>query len=109
MKSNNQYRQTLSQIVEDCRSRTSTIEEPLPLADWEDQASELHDRYVAHIDENIRWQTGEAARRALARLQAGAYGTCTDCGAKIGARRLAAVPWTARCVRCQTSLEGKAA
>ena len=109
MKSNNQYRQTLSEIVEDCRSRTSTTEEPLPLADWEDQASELHDRYVAHIDEDIRWQTGQAARRALIRLETGAFGRCIDCGAEIGPRRLAAVPWTARCVRCQTSLERKAA
>ena len=109
MKSNNNYRRTLIQIVQDCHGRTSTIEGPLPLADWEEQASELHERYVTHIDEEIRWRTGEAARRALARLQTGAYGRCIDCGAEIGPRRLAAVPWTARCVACQTSLEGKAA
>lgn len=109
MESNNKYRQTLSQIVEDCRSGTSTVEELLPLADWEEQASTLHDRYVAHIDEDIRWKTREAARRALARLQAGDYGRCVECGVVIGRQRLAAVPWTERCVGCQTHFEREAA
>ena len=108
MQPNNDYRETLSRIVED-RSWPSTVEEPLSLADWEEQASELHERYVAHVDEEIRWQTRQAACRALARLQTGTYGRCLECGAEIGPRRLEAVPWTARCVGCQATLEGKAA
>ena len=103
------YRQTLSQIVEECQCHTPTVEEPLSLTDWEEQASELHDRYVAHVDEDIRWETCAAARRALARLQEGEFGHCADCGSRINPQRLAAVPWTERCVRCQASLEGKAA
>jgi RNA polymerase-binding transcription factor DksA len=109
MKSNNSYRQTLSQIVQDCRCQTPTVEEPLPLADWEEQATELHDRYVTHIDEDIRWETCAAARRALARLQEDEFGRCADCGAEISPQRLTAVPWTERCVRCQTLLEREAA
>lgn len=37
---------------------------------------------------------------ALAREAAGTYGTCTVCGAPIGAERLAALPATTRCIRC---------
>lgn len=103
------YRQTLNQIVQECQCHTPTMEEPLPLADWEEQATELHDRYVAHIDEDIRWETCAAAQRALARLQHGGFGHCADCGSRIAPRRLAAIPWTERCVRCQTLLEREAA
>ncbi len=49
----------------------------------------------------------DAARRrlaavddALARLDAGGYGTCERCGAAIGAERLAALPATRRCIGC---------
>ncbi len=38
---------------------------------------------------------------ALQRLQDGAYGLCDECGASIPGDRLAAVPWAARCVRCE--------
>ncbi len=38
---------------------------------------------------------------ALARLDAGTYGTCVRCGRPIPAERLQALPWAARCVDCQ--------
>ncbi len=109
MKSNDSYLEVLSQIVQDCHCQTPTVEEPLPLADWEEQATELHNRYVAHVDEDIRWETCVAARRALARLHEDGFGRCADCGAEISPLRLAAVPWTERCVRCQAHFEREAA
>ena len=36
---------------------------------------------------------------ALARLDAGTYGRCVDCGNDIAPARLEALPWTAYCVR----------
>jgi DnaK suppressor protein len=38
---------------------------------------------------------------ALARLDAGAYGTCTTCGRPVAAERLEAIPWAALCIDCQ--------
>jgi DnaK suppressor protein len=38
--------------------------------------------------------------RALAKVDAGRYGTCERCGAPIGAERLAARPATESCVSC---------
>jgi DnaK suppressor protein len=38
---------------------------------------------------------------ALARLQRGEYGTCTDCGSEIPFDRLRVEPWALRCVPCQ--------
>jgi DnaK suppressor protein len=47
----------------------------------------------------------EAVAYALARFDDGSYGTCTGCAVPIPLERLLAVPWTARCVRCETRLE----
>lgn len=44
----------------------------------------------------------EAAR---ARMRAGTYGTCTDCGADIPYLRLQAYPTAKRCVACQRKQE----
>ena len=38
---------------------------------------------------------------AIARIESGEYGVCIDCEDPIAERRLAAVPWAKRCIRCQ--------
>lgn len=38
---------------------------------------------------------------AYARIKAGNFGTCTDCGAEIPAQRLLAYPTARRCMACQ--------
>ena len=40
---------------------------------------------------------------ALARLDAGTYGTCADCRRPIAPERLGALPWAALCIDCQRS------
>lgn len=47
----------------------------------------------------------EAGRTALARLESGDYGTCTDCGQAIPPARLQAQPFAVRCVACQERRE----
>ncbi len=42
---------------------------------------------------------------ALARLRAGTYGECTDCGTHIAPARLQASPEASRCIHCQEKLE----
>lgn len=42
-----------------------------------------------------------AIEEALNRMNAGAYGVCTNCQTVIGEKRLAAVPWTRFCIDCQ--------
>jgi DnaK suppressor protein len=43
---------------------------------------------------------------ALARLDAGRYGTCTRCGGQIAPERLDALPWAALCIDCQRATRG---
>jgi DnaK suppressor protein len=42
---------------------------------------------------------------ALERIQAGTYGTCTDCGIIIAPARLNAYPTAKRCIDCQALVE----
>ncbi len=42
---------------------------------------------------------------ALARIEAGTYGKCTNCGRPIQPARLRALPYVALCIDCQTKSE----
>jgi len=42
---------------------------------------------------------------ALARIEAGTYGECTDCGVHVPAARLHATPEAPRCIPCQEKVE----
>jgi DnaK suppressor protein len=43
----------------------------------------------------------EAVEAALARIDAGTFGTCVRCGRPIAPERLEALPWAAHCIDCQ--------
>ena len=63
-----------------------------------DTATETYER---ELDEGIEEDAKEQLREveeALARIEAGTYGTCTVCGEPIPAERLEAVPWTTLCI-----------
>ncbi len=63
------------------------------------QNSQLREFAVGEIDRNSR-QLREI-ESALSRIEAGEYGICLSCDEEIGPKRLAALPWATRCVRCQ--------
>jgi RNA polymerase-binding transcription factor len=44
---------------------------------------------------------------ALARIEAGTYGVCLNCGKPIAEERLAAIPWATYCIDCKRILEGR--
>lgn len=46
---------------------------------------------------------------ALARLDAGAYGMCENCGRPIHPERLATLPYTIHCVDCAAEIQRRAA
>jgi RNA polymerase-binding transcription factor DksA len=57
-----------------------------------DQAAQLattEQELIEHID------------AALARLDAGTYGTCASCEKPISDERLEALPWAIRCITCE--------
>ncbi|MBE0614900.1 MAG: TraR/DksA family transcriptional regulator [Burkholderiales bacterium] len=65
-----------------------------------DAAAEMEVAMV--IRESQELQEVEAA---LARIDDGSYGDCSDCGEEIGAARLKANPAARRCLSCQEKYE----
>jgi len=74
-------------------------------ADSGDQATgdALADLNLAIIDRHVRELRDIEAGRA--RIAAGGFGTCIDCGGDIGFERLLAYPTAKRCVTCQRQHE----
>ena len=64
--------------------------------------SERDDEFAMNEHETAELSAFE---EALARLDAGHYGECKDCGATIPEARLAAYPAALRCIACQTTFE----
>ena len=73
-----------------------------------DTASDVSegDREDALIEAAV--QRGQEATEALARLDAGTYGSCVDCGKPIPAERLEFRPEAARCLADQEAFEAAA-
>ena len=44
-------------------------------------------------------------KAALRRIDDGSFGTCIECDSAISPKRLAAVPWAARCIQCQDAAD----
>jgi DnaK suppressor protein len=53
-------------------------------------------------------ETLEKIDSAIHRIQDGSYGRCEDCGVKIPAARLDAIPYAERCVECAARHENSA-
>ncbi len=89
------------------QEQVSAEEEPGDEIDHS-QASIEHDMVFqsADLESGIYRQ----AQAALDRIGEGTFGMCVRCDRAIDARRLEAVPWAARCLRCQETVEnGEAA
>ncbi len=55
---------------------------------------------------NIRQQELRMLLEAERKLREGTYGVCEECGGEISDARLAALPFSVLCVKCQEKLEG---
>lgn len=72
-----------------------------------DQARALHDEFVSLRVGRMLYRELKRIDAALARLAAGDYGVCADCGNAIPARRLEAIPWAERCVACEEQAQAE--
>ncbi|HUP47444.1 MAG TPA: TraR/DksA family transcriptional regulator [Thermoanaerobaculia bacterium] len=74
----------------------------------DDGIQDLADKAASAYSKELNFSLSDSERlllmqieEAFARLKAGTYGVCTNCGATIGEKRLQAVPWTPFCIDCQ--------
>jgi DnaK suppressor protein len=73
-----------------------------------DQMDEI--QYAAERDLAIRNVDRESTllrqvKAALRRIHIGTFGTCVDCEETISPKRLTAVPWATRCIKCQETAD----
>jgi RNA polymerase-binding protein DksA len=66
-----------------------------------DAAAGTLDREIDYTLEGHSEGVLEQIDAALARIQAGTYGVCTNCGKQIPEERLEARPWASLCIDCQ--------
>ncbi|HEY6538482.1 MAG TPA: TraR/DksA C4-type zinc finger protein [Candidatus Dormibacteraeota bacterium] len=69
-----------------------------------DHVAEVADRMARSRAAGELEKLEDEVRAALAKLAAGTYGVCQDCGQEVPEGRLAALPWAIRCVACQSRL-----
>jgi RNA polymerase-binding transcription factor len=99
-----QYRKLLlekhAELLGEIGSKIPGLSEPGPSAE-DDRAPASHDQFISLEVQRRCYRTLKEIDAALDRLATGDYGVCVSCGAPLNARRLAAIPWAALCIRCQ--------
>jgi DnaK suppressor protein len=70
-----------------------------------DTATETVDREIDYTLEEHDERLLTAIDSALARIDAGTYGVCVNCGAQIAPERLEAMPWATLCIDCKRKEE----
>lgn len=70
-----------------------------------DTATETVDREIDYTLEETDGRLLAAIDEALARIDAGTYGVCVNCGAQIAPERLEAMPWATLCIDCKRKEE----
>ncbi len=83
------------------------IESPGPMT-YGSQAAAATQVFEQHRDLALRDRAEQhlaQVEAALARLDDGRFGICLRCHGPIGAERLAALPWAAYCIACQSVID----
>jgi DnaK suppressor protein len=70
-----------------------------------DTGTETVDREIDYTLEESDGRLLAAIDDALARIEAGTYGICVNCGAQIAPERLEAMPWATLCIDCKRKEE----
>ena len=96
-------RDALSRRLASIHKKTLRSGTPLP-SDFAEQAIERQNDEVLDALEMAGEQELAQINRALARIEAGEYGICQECGRPIPEARLSALPFTGYCVACAEAL-----
>jgi DnaK suppressor protein len=73
--------------------------------EFEEGAQSEHEQYTLSLLGEVQRREIAMIDAALARIDAGEYGVCIDCGTEIDSKRLAALPFALLCTDCATRRE----
>jgi DnaK suppressor protein len=108
--------QVLKNMLEDRRSeilnklRSLRESRPDEIAQVRDAEEQSIDDFVQAVDFAVVQMKSETLRKideAIQRLDAGTYGSCSECGTEITEARLKALPFADKCRDCQELAENR--
>jgi DnaK suppressor protein len=92
-----------AELVQVLRKRDGIAIETSPDQMDEIQYASERDLAIRNVDrESILLRSVKAALR---RVHDGGFGTCVECESAISPKRLAAVPWASRCIKCEDAAD----
>lgn len=101
-----------AELQENIKSLTEAHPQPVDAVEASDDSQDFEDIAVDFLEtqqEQSLLVNQQAllteVELALERIEKGTYGKCVDCGQPIPERRLEAIPWAARDVKCEERLE----
>jgi DnaK suppressor protein len=112
-------RTVLERRLVEIRGEIANLRKPAHQADGGgDSRPQYGKRAGDHLSDVVQQRTNQAALsmvlrteeevvRALARLDAGTYGTCETCGKPVAPERLEAMPWATQCIACKSRSESR--
>ena len=91
--------QELMSRVERTHKHIYQKDEPVS-AKFSEQVTQMENAELVHaLDAEGRLELKQI-QNALARIESGDYPDCANCGEPIGEKRLEAIPFTDRCIKC---------
>ena len=96
-------RQMADTALHKTRSETSGDLSSMPIHMADMGTDNFEQEFTLSLMENEE-DTLTAIELSLQRIEAGVYGECEECTAKIPKARLQAIPYTAHCVKCAEKL-----
>ncbi len=80
---------------------SGSMDDEVPETGLADTATVTVDREMDYSLEENSSHVLQEIDAALARIDAGTFGTCTNCGKPIGEERLSAMPYATLCIDCK--------
>jgi RNA polymerase-binding protein DksA len=106
METNQRMRERLARMRQDILARTGAVQRDLRRTrdrDSEERAIQIeNDPVLEQLDDEGRREL-QQIDEALARIDAGTYGRCEQCGGRIQEERLEALPFATTCIDCASS------
>jgi len=91
--------QRLAELTREARAIDAELHEPGD-PDFEERAVQIEGEEVLEGLGRVALGEIEQIKAALSRIDVGTYGVCVKCGEDISDKRLDAVPYAARCIKC---------
>lgn len=103
MADNIKIKAELEARLRELSSRSEEIDDELsapPDSDWSDNAIESENDEVLEEVGELALEEIQEIRLALKKIANGTYGICAACGGQIGAKRLEALKYATKCIKC---------